>query len=183
MNYYIADTHFGHESVLRFDNRPFCSIEENDRTLIEYWNARVTNNDHIYIIGDFAYRNEKPEEWYLKRLSGKKHLIIGNHDQKLLKNEAAMKYFETVEKMMHVSDGRHQICLCHYPLAEWYGFYKGHYHIYGHIHNSENDIAQFMHSRKRALNAGCMVNGYMPVTFEELVQNRSSLDVEETEER
>lgn len=93
MNYYIADTHFGHEASIRFDNRPFCSVEENDRTLIENWNARVTNNDHIY----------------------------------------------------------------------------------GHIHNGENDIAQFMYSRERALNAGCMLNGYMPVTFEELVWNRSNV--------
>lgn len=168
MNYYISDTHFGHVSVLNFDNRPFASVEENDRVLMENWNARVTDKDDIYIVGDFAYRNEKPEEWYLSRLKGKKHLIIGNHDKKLLANESAMKYFESVEKMMHVTDGGHQICLCHYPMAEWFGFYKGHHHIFGHIHNHEDETAKFMRTRERAFNAGCMLYGYMPVTFAEL---------------
>ena len=168
MNYYIADTHFGHSGALNFDNRPFASVEESDRTLMEYWNARVTNNDHIYILGDFAYRNEKPEEWYLSRLKGKKHLIIGNHDKKLLANETAMKFFESVDKMLHVTDEGNQICLCHYPIAEWFGYHKGHYHIYGHIHNHDDEVAQFMRSRERAFNAGCMLHNYMPVTFVEL---------------
>ena len=168
MNYYIADTHFGHGPVLKFDNRPFETIEENDRVLIENWNARVTDKDHIYILGDFAYRNEKPEEWYLERLKGIKHLIIGNHDKKLLKNEVAMKYFESVDKMMHVSDSGNQICICHYPLAEWNGFYKGHFHIFGHIHNHDDDTAKFMSTRKNAFNAGCMIHDFMPITFTEL---------------
>lgn len=28
MNFYIADMHFGHKNVIRYDNRPFDSIEE-----------------------------------------------------------------------------------------------------------------------------------------------------------
>ena len=52
MTYYISDTHFGHVGALTFDNRPFATIEESDRALIENWNARVTNNDNIYIVGD-----------------------------------------------------------------------------------------------------------------------------------
>lgn len=168
MNYYISDTHFGHVGALTFDNRPFATIEESDRALIENWNARVTNNDNVYIIGDFAFRNEKPEEWYLAQLKGKKYLVIGNHDKKLLKNEKAMSYFEGVDKMMHVTDDRHQICLCHFPIAEWFGFRKGHHHIYGHIHANEDEVSKFMRSRERAFNAGCMLYGYMPVTFQEL---------------
>lgn len=61
MIFYISDIHFGHASVLKFDNRPFETVEENDRILMENWNARVTDKDDIYIIGDFAYRNEKPD--------------------------------------------------------------------------------------------------------------------------
>lgn len=168
MIYYIADTHFGHNSVLKFDDRPFETIEEHDRCLMENWNARIQDRDDVYILGDFAYRNEKPEEWYLERLKGKKHLIIGNHDSRLLENEAAMRYFESADKMLHVTDGRDELCLCHYPLAEWFGFYKGHYHIYGHIHNHDDETARFMKTRESAFNAGCMLYGYTPVTLEEM---------------
>ncbi len=34
MKYYIADTHFGHRNVLKFDNRPFSDVDEMDRAHI-----------------------------------------------------------------------------------------------------------------------------------------------------
>lgn len=58
-----------------------------------------------------------------------------------------------------------------FPIAEWNGFHKGHYHIYGHIHNKREDTYEFMRKRERALNAGCMINNYIPMTFQELVYN------------
>ena len=36
--FYIADTHFGHQNIILFDNRPFFSIEEMERELINNWN-------------------------------------------------------------------------------------------------------------------------------------------------
>lgn len=168
MIFYTADLHFGHRSVIDFDNRPFTDVEEMDSVLIKLWNQRVSNADHVYIVGDLAFRNEKSEEWYLQQLKGHKHLVIGNHDGKLLKNAVAMRYFESVDKMMHVSDDGEQICLCHFPLAEWNGFHRGHSHIHGHIHNRKDATWEFMRTRHNAYNAGCMLHGYMPVTLQEL---------------
>ncbi len=169
MKYYIADTHFGHRNVLTFDNRPFSDVDEMDREMIRYWNGTVRAEDEVYIVGDFVYHNERPAEWYLSQLRGRKYLIIGNHDTKLLKNEKAMGYFEAVDKMMHVSDEGHQICICHFPLAEWNGFYRGALHIYGHIHNRQDETWKFMRNRQGAYNAGCMLHGYRPVTLRELI--------------
>ena len=59
MKYYTGDLHFGHESVLKFDNRPFKDVVEMDRALIENWNSRITKNDQVYILGDLAFHNEK----------------------------------------------------------------------------------------------------------------------------
>ena len=171
MNFYIADLHFGHCSVIGFDQRPFADAAEMDRALIQLWNGRVQESDNIYIAGDFAYRNEKSYEWYLRQLKGRKHLIIGNHDTGLLKDDKAMSYFESVDKMMHVSDNGNEICVCHFPLAEWNGFYKGHWHIYGHIHNRTEGTYQYMRQFDKALNAGACINGYIPVSFNELVRN------------
>lgn len=171
--FYISDVHFGHKNVIDFDGRPFSDIEEMDRSLIERWNRKVGEEDHVYIVGDFAYRNEKGEEWYLQQLRGHKHLVIGNHDQRLMKNEEAMRHIESAEKMQHVADNGTHICLCHFPIAEWNGYYKAHTHIYGHIHNRKDEAYQFMRTKKRALNAGCMINGYEPVTLAELIANNA----------
>ena len=171
MQYYVSDLHFGHEASLNYNNRPFTDVNEMDQHIIDAWNSRVSRTDHVYILGDVCYRNEKPEEWYLEQLKGHLHLIIGNHDGKLLKNKRAMGRFQSVEKMMHVSDNKRHICLCHFPIAEWNGFYKGHWHIYGHIHNRTDGAYQYMRNFDKALNAGVDINNYMPVTFDELITN------------
>ena len=171
MIYYVGDLHFGHQSAIKFDNRPFSSVEEMDQILIELWNKKIGNKDLVYVVGDFAYRNTKSFDWYLKQLKGKKYLIIGNHDNKLLKDSTAISYFEGVDKMCHVKDDGKNICICHYPLAEWNGMYHGTYHVYGHIHNSTNATFQFMRTLDRALNCGVAINGYAPVTFQEMEKN------------
>lgn len=171
MIFYTSDLHFGHENVIRFDNRPFRSVSEMDYTLIHLWNSRVQPDDTVYIVGDFAYRNTRPAEWYLQQLQGKKHLLIGNHDQALLEDSAAVSYFESIEKMCHVTDGKEQACLCHFPICEWNGYRKGHLHIYGHIHNRKDDTFQIMRTRTGAFNAGCMINHYMPAPLHELIKN------------
>lgn len=171
MNYYIADTHFGHENVILLDSRPFVTVDEMDREMIERWNEKVQDADDVYILGDFCYMSERLEQWYLRQLKGHKHLIIGNHDRALLRNEEAMAFFESVEKIQYVIDGDKRLILCHYPLCEWNGFHAGIWHIYGHIHGKRDDTYLFMRQRERALNAGCMINSYVPVSLSELIDN------------
>ena len=47
MIYYIADMHFGHTNVIRFDDRPFADTEQMDEVLIQNWNERVTADDTV----------------------------------------------------------------------------------------------------------------------------------------
>ncbi|MBE5955643.1 MAG: hydrolase [Lachnospiraceae bacterium] len=169
--YYISDLHFGHENVIRFDNRPFKSAGEMDYIMMENWCNRVQEEDEVYILGDFCYRAEKGPVWYLKRLPGKKHLIIGNHDEKTLKYPGALDYFESVDHIMQIDDKGKQICLCHYPMAEWTAYHRNSYHIYGHIHNRLSDTCLLMRNRKNAYNAAACINHYRPSTLAEIIAN------------
>lgn len=177
MNYYISDTHFGHQNVLAFDNRPFSDIEEMDRQMMSLWNETVGKDDDIYILGDFCFRSRNAPSWYLERLNGRKHLIQGNHDKLLLNDPQSIALLESVDKMRFVQDSGQKLVLCHFPVAEWNGFRKGAWHIYGHIHARPDGAGQYMRSLERALNAGCMVNDYRPVTFQELVENNRALRI------
>ncbi|MGM0122863.1 hypothetical protein IGI37_000229 [Enterococcus sp. AZ194] len=57
MKYFIADTHFYHEAVLEFSQRPFKDIEEMNTQLIKNWNSVVRSpKDEVYILGDFVYK-------------------------------------------------------------------------------------------------------------------------------
>ena len=109
MNYFTSDLHLGHRNIIRLCNRPFATIEEMDETLIRNWNAKVTNGDTVYILGDLLFRNEKPAEEYLKQLKGKKHLIIGNHDRDWVKKCNLEDFFESVNNLHFISDGKRQM--------------------------------------------------------------------------
>lgn len=168
MNYYIADTHFGHDNIRRLANRPFDSVEEMDRTMIDNWNARVTDGDDIYILGDFSFKSKDPLS-YLRILKGNKHLIIGNHDTKLINDPECRKCFTEIADLKMVDDHGTQIVCCHYPLLEWNGYYRNVIHFYGHIHNNlNNETNQYMLKIKKAYNVGVDVIGFMPKTLEEI---------------
>lgn len=47
--FFTSDLHFGHENVLRFDNRPFETVEEMDDELIKRWNDKVGKGDLVYV--------------------------------------------------------------------------------------------------------------------------------------
>lgn len=171
MNYFTSDLHLGHRNIIRLCNRPFATIEEMDETLIRNWNAKVTNGDPVYILGDLLFRNEKPAEEYLKQLKGKKHLIIGNHDRDWVKKCNLKDFFESVNNLHFISDGKRQMTLCHYPMMSWPHMTRC-YMVFGHIHgNTDADYWPLIRENDLMLNAGADVNGFAPVTFEEMQEN------------
>lgn len=101
MNYYTSDLHLGHINIL--SSRPqFSCLEEMEQTIISNWNSKVSATDTVYIIGDLSYRAEKHISYYLKRLNGVKHLVIGNHDYRWLKNVVdTRKYFMSIQPMIY----------------------------------------------------------------------------------
>ena len=47
-SYVISDTHFGHNNVIKFDNRPFADINEMNEAMVTNWNNTVKSTDTIY---------------------------------------------------------------------------------------------------------------------------------------
>ena len=58
MKYYISDLHIGHQNCIKFDQRPFSTLEEMHDTIVKNWNSVVKKDDDVYILGDYAWRNE-----------------------------------------------------------------------------------------------------------------------------
>ena len=187
MVFFTSDLHFGHANIIKHCNRPFSSVEEMDRTLIENWNARVSEGDNIYILGDLMFKNTNPPEYYLKRLKGRKHLIIGNHDLSWINDELLKKYFVSVDNLLYMTTGKVQCTLCHYPMLLW-PHHKKCYMVFGHIHNdTKTDCWDYIAKSEVMFNAGVDVNNYFPVTFDEMVANniefkKKALNSENNEE-
>ena len=168
MIYYIADMHFGHTNVLRFDNRPFSDTAQMDDTLIQNWNERVADDDTIYILGDAFWKNEENSIQIMERLRGHKHLIQGNHDR--VKGKLR-PYWESIEQYAEVNDENRLVILSHYPILFYKNQHYGAVMLYGHVHNTREwklvekwkNEQWAMGIPSRLINVGCMMD-YMRYT-------------------
>lgn len=79
--FFIADTHFGHDKIIRFENRPFKDAAEMNSVIIENWNKTVKQNDTVFVLGDFAVADENMIKEWVSGLNGYKILVLGNHDR------------------------------------------------------------------------------------------------------
>jgi calcineurin-like phosphoesterase family protein len=180
--FFTADLHLGHANIIKHCDRPFSSVEEMDEHLIFAWNKSVRPNDSVYILGDLIFRSSASPDSYLSRLRGKKHLIFGNHDKDWVKKSNMSEHFISVERFAEISDGKHKITLCHYPLMSWNHMAKGSYMIHGHIHNNrEAFYFPMLRQMPNLLNAGVEINDYRPVSFDVLVANNERFKSERTE--
>jgi calcineurin-like phosphoesterase family protein len=139
MDFFTADTHFGHARILELCKRPFASIEEHDERLIELWNRKVEKGDTVYHLGDVGFNKDTLFE-KLKRLNGNICLIRGNHDVTVINNLVMSSRFQWVRDIhyLKIKEGNHtyRATLCHYPLRSWHASHYGAWHLYGHAHGT-----------------------------------------------
>ena len=186
--YFISDMHFGDQSVMsKYDKRPFETLDEMGKTMIQRWNGRVSNNDKVYILGDMFHKSISVEkaEGILSQLNGKKYYIIGNHEETVEQMRG-----EWLTRMLHHCENESIIQLLSYkdtevPKINGWGVILSHYpmlankntfnsnnkrtiHLYGHVHNSREEtffqlskLARIDHkgsiNKNLSLNVGCMM--------------------------
>lgn len=169
MVYFTADPHFYHENFIRYEQRPFQTAAEMNEALIHNWNARVSDEDDVYILGDLTLKGATLANALLERLNGRKYLVRGNHDgyadQSSFRRELLVwvrDYFELCWQ------GRYFI-LCHYPLLSWNGMHRGAFQLHGHQHNSPWYNRANRQNNVRRLDVGVDANGMTPVSAAEIL--------------
>ena len=176
--FFIADLHLGHANCIRFDNRPWESVEEMDMALIRRWNRKVRPEDHVYVLGDFAYKNKTSVREYTDQLHGTIHLIRGNHDKRSEQYEEC--FFEVSDyKEIALKQGgiKYQLVLSHYFIPFYNGARGTAFMLHGHTHKGqdyqiEETIKQEIRDqgiRCEAYNVGCMWQNFEPQTIEEII--------------
>lgn len=132
MIYFIADTHFYHNNIIKYCNRPFKDVLEMNETIINNWNNTVIDNDTIYHLGDVALCSNELLAPIINRLNGKKILIRGNHDTRSVVAFEKMGF--TVLRNAPISIDKYKLILSHIPLPDTM-IPNGYINIHGHIHN------------------------------------------------
>jgi calcineurin-like phosphoesterase family protein len=204
-SYFISDLHLFHENAIRFDCRPFKDIDEMHETIMNNWNNRVTNADTVYILGDISLRGANNDLIsYVSQLKGHKVLILGNHDRvndyryeklfdEVTNYKVATISYKVPESKTPIST---HVVMSHYPILMWNNQHRGYIHLYGHVHNSIEEIIyrecleklnsdrvaarRPMEKDVKAYNVGCMLPymNYTPRTLYEIITGYDSTPIE-----
>ena len=153
-----ADLHLSHDEIRTYSNRPYRSVKEMDKALVDNWNSIVNPDDEVYILGDFTMKGAEYKPWFrrtLKSLKGIKILILGNHD-----SMRAMDYVEVGFQSAHTSLVVDGIFLAHDP--SWaIALPKDMSMFCGHVH----ELFLKLTDTRKVLNVGVDVWNYSPVEF------------------
>lgn len=183
--FFISDLHFGHKDVIAFDQRPFKDVEEMDAEMIRKWNAKVSHDDHVFVIGDmFGGVTTAHAGEIVRSLNGKIHLIRGNHDPR---GQIFESLFEDValyrQIQVRVRGVRQRVIMRHRFLPFFKGQNEGVVMLYGHTHDSivaraEEQSIRFMNWLGipfHAFNVGACRLDYEPKTLEEILEKAGEI--------
>lgn len=161
-----SDLHFGHANIMKFNpaTRQFRDVEHMNESMIRMWNEIVQPDDLVYILGDVAFTNPKKATDIVSRLMGRKILVEGNHDRKLLKDAAFRACFESVHQYLTVKYGDARIAMFHYPINEWDQCHRGAIHLHGHVHGKKTGLEHY-----RVRDAGMDAHGKIVISMEEII--------------
>lgn len=186
--FFTSDTHFGHENIIKYCQRPFDNVEQMNEAIIKNWNSVVGPNDTVFHLGDFAWGDPKVWNDALDKLNGHIHLILGNHDMKNIR-EGYMDRFESVSFQKQIYIGRTCIYLNHYPFLCYAGTYSHKrqvWDLFGHVHSNPeiydfsfiddmevqeilvNDHARLQYLTPTQYDVGVDNNDFTPVSFDKV---------------
>jgi calcineurin-like phosphoesterase family protein len=159
--YFTSDHHFGHAGALGLYRRPFASVAEMDREMIDRWNAVVKPADEVWYLGDFAIC-QRPERVasLVGALHGHKHLVVGNNDDAAV---IGCDGWESIHPYAEVGVDGVELVLCHYPFRTWRNMGKGWINLHGHSHGRLKPLP-------RQFDVGVEVWNFRPVQIAELFE-------------
>ena len=167
--FFTSDQHFCHANIIKMCERPFADLAEMHATLIENWNAVVGKNDEVYILGDFQYKGSGQSATnILNKLSGKKHLIKGNHEKYLNSPQFDHTLYEWIKEYYELIYKDARFILFHFPILEWAHYWRKSVYLYGHNHRPRKPVSE--HWDKRAINVGVDVNRFCPISADEIYE-------------
>ena len=172
--FFTSDTHFGHSKIINYCKRPFSSIEEHDKTLIQNWNNVVGQDDTVFHLGDFAYGNSQFVSNIIKQLNGNIILIKGNHDLRNM-NPTLYNMFSDAVYQARILIDKQTVYLNHFPFLCFdhgdINLYKDNYSIqlFGHVHSgsltSSEDVNRLNILFPTQYDVGVDNNNFTPISW------------------
>ncbi|GLU29488.1 metallophosphoesterase family protein [Brucella sp. NBRC 12950] len=135
--WFMSDTHFGHANIIKYSRTQFDSVDEMESTIIESWNEKVSSQDLVYHLGDFAW-SAKDAKRVRPKLNGSIRLIVGNHDD--IPALASAGLFQRIQMWRQFSEIG--VTASHVPMRREQ-IRHGSMNVHGHVHGNTNGLESF----------------------------------------
>ena len=132
MEYVVGCTHLDDIGITAY--RRCTTVDAMNASIVERWNSKITEDDFVYVLGDFA--SGRVEYWQ-HLLNGRKLLIKGNHDPVSVYRAGFVEVVESRHLILPAVDETSEpeaVWLSHYPYASWPGKSRGCFHLHAHSH-------------------------------------------------
>lgn len=159
MIWFSSDLHLGHKNIIKYCDRPYKDVDEMNDGIIKNWNELVQPNDTAYLLGDMVMNKRYIP--LLGQLRGRKHLIIGNHDEDFL--EELAPFFIWQKHLHEFKHNKQKFILCHYAMRAWHHHGKGSIHLYGHSHGT-------LPGFERSMDVGVDAQDMKPISIDQVIQ-------------
>jgi calcineurin-like phosphoesterase family protein len=145
--FFTSDTHFDDPYAIQYFSRPFLSVDEMNRVMVERWNRVVSEDDTVYHLGDFTLEDIHHFTKWVRQLNGNIKILPGSHDHPWLKEFAGSDKVQVIAPLVSLEfpeimpDKSNQvIVLCHYSMQVWDRSNQGSWHLFGHSHGKLKGI-------------------------------------------
>lgn len=138
-----SDLHFSHKNITKFcptTRGHYTDITHMNEDMIRMWNAKVSVDDLVYIIGDVAFCSASDAAKILNRLTGSKILIEGNHDRKSLKDHSFRSCFKEIHNYLETEYDGVKLVMFHFPIFDHNGAGRGSVMLHGHRHGNPTNL-------------------------------------------
>ena len=167
--FFVSDTHWGHQNIIKYSNRPYKDTDEMNQKMLEAWNKTVQPGDTVYHLGDVAFMTISKLTSYMSRLNGQMHIILGNHDKVITENQSVLLNTGKVATIQHYREIKvsgQNIVLFHYGCRVWNRSHSGAILLYGHSHGS---LPPFGKSVDVGVDCKEITSDYRPIHLDEVI--------------
>lgn len=176
-----SDLHFGHDRLFVWGVRGYDSIEDMNETQVQKWNLIVSDEDDVYVLGDLMLGDPGNIE-YIKRLKGKIHIVLGNHDTpNRIRMYHELPNVVEVEWAIMLIYRKYHFFLTHFPCMtgnlEKESLKQMTLNVFGHTHQK----TMFYEDRPYMFHCGVDAHNGYPVEIETVIMKMKE-KVKECEE-
>ena len=162
----VSDTHFYHDRIIEYCNRPYANAVEMNEDMIAKWNAVVSKDDIVWHLGDFAFGSKDHIKEIVSRLNGQINLVMGNHDHHKVSFYYESGFHRVYDHPVVISNF---FILSHEPM-QWVKDGDVYVSIYGHVHSQE----MYKDFTSNSFCACVERIGYAPIRWTDMIEKMKS---------